>query len=155
MCGGVRFELSEPLLGALFCHCKRCQRRTGTGVSTTALTAPGSYRTVAGEELVGTWDPGDGGYVKAFCSRCGSQLYTTNPENPEVLAIRMGALDDDPGIRPGAHQFVDYAAPWFPVPTTACRGSRSGSTPRPCRRTSSRVVRSGAAKQLVAQLSPL
>jgi len=115
MCGGVRFELSEPLLGSLFCHCKRCQRRTGTGVSTSALTAPGSYRTVAGEELVGTWDPGDGGYVKAFCSRCGSQLFTTNPENPEILAIRMGALDDDPGIRPGAHQFVDYAAPWFPV----------------------------------------
>jgi hypothetical protein len=116
MCGGVRFELSEPLLGALFCHCKRCQRRTGTGVSTTALTAPGSYRTVAGEELIGTWDPGDGGYVKAFCTKCGGQLYTTNPENHEILAIRMGALDGDPGIRPAAHQFVDYAPAWAPVP---------------------------------------
>jgi hypothetical protein len=30
--------------------------------------------------------------------------------------IRMGALDDDPGIRPSAHQFVDYAAPWEPLP---------------------------------------
>jgi hypothetical protein len=116
MCGGVRFELSEPLLGALFCHCKRCQRRTGTGVSTTALTAPGSYRTVAGEELIGTWDPGDGGYVKVFCTTCGSQLYTTNPENPEILAIRMGALDDDPGIRPSVHQFVGSAPAWAPVP---------------------------------------
>jgi hypothetical protein len=74
ICGGVRFEVSEPLLGALFCHCKRCQRRTGTGVSTTALTAPGSYRTVSGQNLVRTWDPGDGGYVKAFCSTCGSQM---------------------------------------------------------------------------------
>jgi hypothetical protein len=116
MCGGVRFELSEPLLGALFCHCKRCQRRTGTGVSTTALTAPGSYRTLEGEELIRRWDPGDGGYVKAFCSRCGGQLFTTNPENPDILAIRMGALDGDPGIRPAAHQFTDYAAPWYPVP---------------------------------------
>lgn len=115
MCGGVRFELSEPPLGALFCHCKRCQRRTGTGVSTSALTAPGTYRTVAGEELIGTWDPGDGGYVKAFCTTCGGQLYTTNPEDPEILAIRMGALDGDPGVRPAAHQFVAYAAPWFPV----------------------------------------
>jgi hypothetical protein len=60
MCGGVRFELSEPLLGALYCYCKRCQRRTGTGVSTTALTAPGSYRTVSGKELIRSWDPGDG-----------------------------------------------------------------------------------------------
>lgn len=116
MCGAVRFELSEPLLGALFCHCKRCQRRTGTGVSTTALTAPGSYRTVSGQDLVRTWDPGDGGYVKAFCSTCGSQLFTHHPDNPELLAVRMGALDEDPGIRPSAHQFTDYAAPWAPVP---------------------------------------
>ncbi len=28
----------------------------------------------------------------------------------------MGALDEDPGVRPGLHQFTDYAAPWFPVP---------------------------------------
>jgi hypothetical protein len=116
MCGGVRFELSEPLLGAVFCHCKRCQRRTGTGVSVTALTALGSYRTVSGENLVRSWDPGDGGWIKSFCSRCGSQLFTTNAANPDLLAVRMGALNDDPGIRPAAHQFVTYAAPWAPVP---------------------------------------
>jgi hypothetical protein len=28
----------------------------------------------------------------------------------------MGAVGGDPGIRPGAHQFVDYAAPWARVP---------------------------------------
>lgn len=116
MCGKVRFEVSEPLLGAVFCHCKRCQRRTGTGVATTALTAPGSYSTVAGEELVGSWDPGDGGWIKFFCSECSGQLYTANPENPDLVAIRMGALDGDPGIRPGAHQYVGFAAPWAPVP---------------------------------------
>jgi hypothetical protein len=116
MCGGVRFEVSEPLLGALYCHCKRCQRRTGTGVSVTALTNPGSYRTISGEELIRSWDPGDGGYVKAFCSACGSQLFTYHAENAQLLAIRMGALDEDPGIRPTAHQFTSYAAPWAPVP---------------------------------------
>jgi hypothetical protein len=116
MCGAVRFEVSEPLVGALFCHCKRCQRRTGTGFSVTALTAPGSFRIVAGEERVGTWDPGDGGYVKAFCSDCGGQLFTTKASDPAVIAIRMGALDGDPGTRPSAHQFTTYAAPWAPVP---------------------------------------
>jgi hypothetical protein len=116
MCGGVRFELSEPLLGAIYCHCKRCQRRTGTGYSVNALTAPGSYRTVAGEELLRSFDPGDGGWVKSFCSRCGSHLFTTNPDNPEMVGVRMGTLDEDPGIRPGAHQFTAYAAPWAPVP---------------------------------------
>src|SRR3954451_16829882 len=88
MCGGVRFELSEPLLIPLFCHCKRCQRRTGTGVSTTAMTAPGSYRTVAGEERGRTWDHGDGGYVRPVCGVCGGELYTPRPEGPDIIAIR-------------------------------------------------------------------
>jgi hypothetical protein len=116
LCGQVRLEVSEPLLGALYCHCKRCQRRTGTGVSVSALTAPGSFRVAAGEDLVRSWDPGDGGWIKSFCSECGGQLFTTNADNPEVVAIRMGTLDEDPGIRPGAHQFTTYAPPWSPVP---------------------------------------
>jgi hypothetical protein len=116
MCEGVRFEVTEPLLGALYCHCKRCQRRTGTAFSVTALTAPGSFRITNGEDLVRQWDPGDGGWIKAYCGGCGSQVFTTHPENPELISVRMGALDDDPGIRPSAHQFVAYAAPWEPIP---------------------------------------
>ena len=116
MCGGVRFEVSEPLPGALYCHCKRCQRRTGTGFSVTALANPGSYRTVSGEDLVRLWAPPDGGWVKAFCGECGSQLFTHDPENPDMVGVRMGALDEDPGIRPSVHQFTPFAASWAPVP---------------------------------------
>jgi hypothetical protein len=115
MCEAVRFEVSEPLLGALYCHCKRCQRRTGTAFSATALTAPGSFEVTAGEDLVRSWRPPDG-WIKAFCGECGSHVFTTHPENPELVSVRMGALDGDPGIRPSAHQFVDYAAPWDPIP---------------------------------------
>jgi hypothetical protein len=116
MCGAVRYSISKPLLGAIYCHCKRCQRRTGTGFSVNGLTQPGSFALTEGEDLVARFDPGDGGWVKSFCPRCGSHLFTTNPENPELVGIRFGSLDQDPGVRPGLHQFVDYAAPWAPVP---------------------------------------
>ena len=33
-----------------------------------------------------------------------------------MVSVRMGALDDDPGIRPMAHQFTDYAASWETIP---------------------------------------
>jgi hypothetical protein len=115
MCGGVRFEVSDPLLRALYCHCKRCQRRTGSAFSVSALTAPGSLQVTQGRELIRSWSPGDG-WIKSFCGECGSQVYTTHPENPELVSVRMGALDRDPGIRPSAHQFTDYAAPWEPIP---------------------------------------
>ena len=116
MCGRVRFEVSEPLLGALYCHCKRCQRRTGTAFSVTALTSPNSFRLTAGADTVRSWRPPDDGWIKSFCGDCGGHVYTTHPVNPDLISIRMGALDDDPGIRPGAHQFTDYAAPWHPLP---------------------------------------
>lgn len=115
MCGRVRFEVSEPLVRALYCHCKRCQRRTGTAFSVSALTAPGSFTLVEGEDVVGAWRPPEG-WQKFFCTECGGQVYTVDPEQPERLSVRMGALDDDPGIRPDAHQFTDYAPAWAPVP---------------------------------------
>jgi hypothetical protein len=115
LCGGVRFEVSEPLVSASYCHCTRCQRRTGTAASAQARVAPGSLRVVAGEELLRAYQPPDG-FAKVFCSACGSALWSRNPANDEVFSVRLGAFDNDPGIRPGYRQFVTYAAPWEPLP---------------------------------------
>lgn len=116
MCGKVKFEVDQPLIGAALCYRKRCQRRTGSGVSATGLTQPGSFRITEGEDSVTSYEPGDGGFNKYFCRNCSGQLFTSHPDNPEILAVRLGALNEDPGIRPAAHQFTAYAAPWFPVP---------------------------------------
>ena len=116
MCGAVALDISAPLLGVAYCHCKRCQRRTGSAFSVSGLTVPGSFAITAGSDFVGTYRPDDDGWHKSYCSGCGSQLFTTHPENPELIAVRVGALDQDPGVRPSVHQFVDYAAPWDPIP---------------------------------------
>lgn len=116
LCGAVRFEISEPLWSALFCHCTRCQHRTGTGFSANGLALPGSFELTAGSEEVRTWTSTAGGWAKAFCAQCGSHLYAFDPEAPERVAVRLGALDSDPGVRPSAHQFTAYAPAWSPVP---------------------------------------
>jgi hypothetical protein len=115
MCGGVRFEVTEPLTVAGYCHCIRCQRRTGTAASISARVSPGSLRVVSGQELIESYVPPDG-FQKLFCSRCGSALWSRHPEDADVISVRLGAFDDDPGIRPSYRQFVDYAAPWEPIP---------------------------------------
>ncbi len=114
-CGVVRFEIAAPLIAAAYCHCTRCQRRTGTAVQASARVEPASFRVVAGEEHVRGWFAGDG-LEKAFCGECGSALFARRPEDGAVTIVRLGALDGDPGIRPSAHQFVAYAAPWEPIP---------------------------------------
>ena len=116
MCGTVAFEISAPLLGAVYCHCTRCQRRTGSAFSVSGLTQPGTFAVTQGTDAIRTYEPGDDGWHKSYCSACGSQLFTRHPDNPDLIAVRLGALDHDPGVRPSAHQFVDYAAPWAPLP---------------------------------------
>src|SRR4051812_34456000 len=88
LCGGVRYEVSEPLVDAGYCHCTRCQRRTGTAAAASARVRPGSFRIVAGQELIKAYDPGDGGFLKAFCTACGSALYSHHPEDRSIMAIR-------------------------------------------------------------------
>jgi hypothetical protein len=114
-CGAVRFEITEPLAGALYCHCTRCQRRTGTAASVSARCEPGSFRVVEGEERLRAWKP-EGGAEKWFCGDCGSALFSLRPGEVPTIAVRFGALDGDPGIRPTFRQFVAYAAPWEEIP---------------------------------------
>lgn len=116
LCGGVRFELTEPPHGAAYCHCTRCQRRTGTAVSASAFIDGHALRLLSGEELLRGWRHPDGGWEKLFCSRCGAHIASRDPEHPERMGIRMGAFDTDPGVRPSARQYVAYAASWEPIP---------------------------------------
>jgi hypothetical protein len=114
-CGAVRFEIDAPLVGAVYCHCTRCQRRTGSAAAASGRVAPGSLRVVRGEEQLREWAP-ESGMEKVFCGACGSALFARDPETGEVRAVRLGAFDADPGVRPGVRQFVAYAAPWEPIP---------------------------------------
>ncbi len=114
-CGAVRFELTAPLVSAMYCHCTRCQRRTGTAASASGRAEPGSFRVVEGEDRLRAWKP-EGGAEKWFCGDCGSALFSRVPGAVPVIGVRLGAFDGDPGIRPSAHQFVAYAAPWEAIP---------------------------------------
>jgi hypothetical protein len=89
LCGGVRFEIDQPLDNAGYCHCTRCQRRTGTAASPQARVPRGSLRLLQGEQLIRAYVPDEHGFAKLFCSTCG-------------LTIEW-------------HQYVAYAAPWEPL----------------------------------------
>ena len=111
----MRFEVTRPLVSAGYCHCTRCQRRTGSGASVQGRIEPGSLRITSGEDLVRAYEPPDG-FLKCFCAACGSALWSRHPTDTEVMSVRLGAFDDDPEIRPSYRQYVAYAAPWEPVP---------------------------------------
>jgi hypothetical protein len=116
----VRFEVEPPFLRAGHCHCSRCRKHAGAAFGTQARVPRERFRLLTGAELVRVWPTPDEALssgairhaVKAFCATCGSSLFGgTWPDGPEV-SIRMGAFDDDPGIRPSDRAFFDSRAPW-------------------------------------------
>src|SRR4051812_10015892 len=115
LCGGVRYEVTEQPLAVGYCHCTRCQRRTGTAASAQARPAPDSFRIPPGEELVRAYAPPDGN-PKCFCSNCGGALWSKSPEDGRVMSVRLSTFDGDPGLRPTFRAYVAYAAPWEPIP---------------------------------------
>lgn len=130
LCGEVRFEVTEPPMSASYCHCTRCQRRTGGGSSAQARVVPGSVRVQSGGALVRTYQPADG-FGKAFCSSCGSALWSVAPGGDVPVSVRFSAFDDDPGVRPSYRQFTAFAAGWEPIPDDGLPRYPERSPPSP------------------------
>jgi hypothetical protein len=111
LCGAVRFTVEPPFLRANHCHCSRCRKHSGTAMCTQARVRREQFRLLCGAERIRVHGKGKGA-VKAFCEVCGSSLFGGDWPDGSQVSIRMGALDDDPGIRPQFHSFVDSRAPW-------------------------------------------
>jgi hypothetical protein len=137
LCGGVRFELTALPTTAGYCHCTRCQRRTGSAASAQARIDGRTFRFVRGEGLVRAWRHPDGGFEKCFCGECGAHLFSRDPDDHANMGIRLGAFDGDPGVRPAWRAFVAYAAPWEPLPDDGLERFAEG---RPFSRRSARPL---------------
>jgi hypothetical protein len=111
-CGAVRFEVTAPFATAGYCHCKRCQRRSGALWSMNAAVPARGFAVTAGEEHIRTWAPPDG-LPKAFCELCGGHLYAVGDD---MRGVRLGAVDGDPEIRPQWRQWLESAPDWERIP---------------------------------------
>jgi hypothetical protein len=115
LCGGVTFEIDRARGPAEYCHCNRCRKVSGSSSLLTIVVATKDYRFLTGRELVKTYAApilySPPAYHSYFCSTCGSQVPPPSPEG-ESIEIPAGLFDDDFGIRPDKHIFVDFMPPW-------------------------------------------
>ena len=111
LCSGVRFEITGELGPVIQCHCSMCRRASGTAFATNAPVHADAFRIVQGQQLITEYESSPG-RRRAFCSRCGSPLYSRMLDRPEIRRVRLGTLEEDPGARPVAHTWVSAKAAW-------------------------------------------
>lgn len=113
LCGKITYEITGTMGVFQYCHCSRCRKFTGSAHAANVFVAPGDFRWLAGEELVGRYDPDFTRYfATAFCKRCGSSLPWLS-KSGRVVVVPAGTLDEDPGLRPDKNIFCGSRPPWY------------------------------------------
>jgi hypothetical protein len=114
LCGKVRYTQSAEPKNCVTCHCKNCQRHAGSalyiiiGVPEDAVEFTGEIKTYN--------DTGDSGATvrRQFCPECGSPVFT-RLEQPGLMFIKAGTLDDTSDLQPAFHCYTKSAQAWTPM----------------------------------------
>ena len=114
LCAAVRFEIDGRLGPAIYCHCSQCRRASGSAFATNASVRARYLRFTSGRDVIREYESTPGKF-RAFCSRCGSPVYSRLASDPESFRIRLGTLDGDPGRRPLWHFWVGSKAVWHAI----------------------------------------
>lgn len=112
LCGAARYQSTGPALFSVICHCRDCQRASGSG-GVPVLGVPKLSFTSAGPIKQSRTLGGSGHTaVRNFCMECGSLLFGTPESAPDLVTIYAGSLDDPATFEPSEALFVGQRPAW-------------------------------------------
>jgi len=111
MCRGVQYAYGGAFGTITVCHCSDCRKAQGSATVIAAPVDAASFQWLSGQELISEYESSPG-KKRAFCSRCGSPLYSRKDDMPGVLRLRMGTIDTPTQAKPVAHIFATGLPAW-------------------------------------------
>lgn len=117
-CGALRYRLNDEPFIVHNCHCRLCQRQTGTGSAVNAFIEAGRLELLSGEVAENEFKTGSGAtQIVVRCASCGTPVWSFYPRlGRKVAAIRVGTLDDPAAAPPDVAIYVSDKPNWAPLP---------------------------------------
>ena len=117
LCGAVSYVIKGEPVGTGQCHCKDCQRASGTGhMSIARFKAEDVTLTGTTASFGSTADSGNIN-TRHFCPKCGSRLYGQNSAAPGILNLAPGCMDDNDWFRAQRVVYTKDRPSWDVTPT--------------------------------------
>lgn len=117
LCGAVRFEIERAAGPFELCHCDRCRKTSGSAYMAGIGVRVADFRFVQGREHIEVFTlpvrDSPPAYCRPFCRFCGSVTPMPSPSGAWT-EVPAGLLEDDPGMRPDRHIFVEHRPAWTP-----------------------------------------
>lgn len=118
-CKAIRYRMTTKPMFVHCCHCRWCQRETGSAFVLNALIESDRVQLLAGgPEVIDTPSHSGRGQLIARCPTCKIALWSTY-SLPTVRFIRVGTLDDPDLAPPDVHIFTASKQPWVILPPGA------------------------------------
>lgn len=118
-CRSVRYRMLGPPLIVHCCHCRWCQRETGTAFALNAMIEADRVELLEGEiEVIATPSLSGKGQKVARCPTCRIALWSNYAGAGDVLRfVRIGTLDEPDRFPPDVHIFTQSKQPWVVLST--------------------------------------
>jgi hypothetical protein len=112
-CGQIRYEAEIDADKVNVCHCNDCQILTGTAYRVSAPACAASLAFLAGKPkiYIKTADSGNK-RAQAFCSNCGTPIYSADAQNPQSYALRVGTMSQRAALPPKRQIWCSSALAW-------------------------------------------
>ena len=115
LCGAVRYTAEADPTSATVCHCRDCQKFTGSALAVLvrvpkeAVTIEGTLKTFT--SIGGSGNP----ILRHFCPEGGSSIAEESSMRPDSIILNVGTFDDPSVAKAGREIFRDDALPWIEV----------------------------------------
>ena len=110
LCGTVKFEVQGDFDSFYLCHCRYCQKDTGSAHAANLFAQSAKLIWLAGVDAVTSFTLPGACHNKSFCRSCGSALPSNQLRG--LLVVPAGCLDTEISVLPTAHIFTSNRAVW-------------------------------------------
>ena len=117
-CGQVRFRMTSAPIVVNCCHCRDCQRISGSAFALNAMIETDRVEVTKGAPVESSLDRDGSGTTRAWrCGNCETLLYADHPMVGDAMRfVRIGTLDRAERLSPDVHFFNRSKHPWVIVP---------------------------------------
>ena len=112
-CGAIRYLCTGTPIASFNCHCRSCQRFSGSAFMSGVVVPADTFRLTRGEPTYYVRAGGSGGEIsRGFCAKCGSPVTALLSRMPVLMGIAASSLDDPASHKPMFDMFTAEAQPW-------------------------------------------
>ncbi|AXI41940.1 GFA family protein [Sulfitobacter sp. SK011] len=114
LCGSIRFEVNAPAISTGYCHCRCCQKFSGSAVNAWTAFPASAVRFLDKEPSYFASSPIA---KRGFCSECGTSLTYKlfQPKETAFLVLHTSSLDEPENYPPAVHSGMESKLPWFDI----------------------------------------